>query len=206
MLPTAKHQEENVPKLRKDLEWLDKADSDGFVREDGPQIPRSEKIRLKPLVCFQYKWFRSKGTRWETPYCCPKQTGQNPRSPQHPYPLFLEYLSHHTGLNDVNNLVIISCTQGHRSIPVTVLKHLLPSRCGGAQLASSSVFPTPWCARHFTSGKFRFLKIHSAYFFIYLPKNIRKMHISMRDLLFLTFFSIFKLCRKKKKRVCWKKM
>lgn len=127
-------------------------------------------------------------------------------NPQHPYPKFLEYLSHHTGLNDLNNLVIwlrCSCpqgTQGHRSMPVTLLKHLLPSRCGGTQLASSSVFPTPWYAQHFTSGKFRFLKIQSAYFFIYLLKTIRKMHVSMKGLLFLTFFSIFKLCRKRKKR------
>lgn len=52
MLPTAKHQEKNVPKLRKDLEWLDRADPDGFVSEDGPQIPRNEKNQTEAVSLF----------------------------------------------------------------------------------------------------------------------------------------------------------
>lgn len=38
-----KHKEENIPKLRKDLEEFVGAGSDDFVSEDGLQMPRNNK-------------------------------------------------------------------------------------------------------------------------------------------------------------------
>lgn len=45
-----KYKEKNIPKLRKDLELFDGAESGAFVSEDGLQMPRNEKNRLKQFV------------------------------------------------------------------------------------------------------------------------------------------------------------
>lgn len=42
--PIPKCKEKNIPKLRKELRWFDGADSDGFVSEDGLQMPRNTKL------------------------------------------------------------------------------------------------------------------------------------------------------------------